>query len=340
MKSLMWLGGDRFETQNGLPAPQSPLDPHDVLLRVKAVGICKSDIHIQEGRFPWAHPPLILGHEIAGVVDSVGTRVTRVQPGSRVTCDSVVGCYKCAYCLRGQKQFCVNGYELGFSRDGGCQEFVILPEQNIHPIGTSVSMEEAAILDMEVFAAINKPGVRPGETVLVIGPGPAGLIATQIVRTLGAGKVLLSGKSDFRLRLGLQLGVDRAIDIRKEKLVEVIREETMGMGADLVIDCAGTTESFHHAIESATPGGRVILYGVYPVQLPEARVADILLKDLVVYGSCSNRDGWDVVISWVEQGQLNLEALITHKFPIEEGARAYDLVRDEPEGLVKAVLLL
>lgn len=340
MRKLTWLGTNRFEIDDGLDSLIQPLGAHDVLLNVKAVGICRTDIHIQKGRFSWARPPLVLGHEIAGVVHSVGVGVTRVQPGSRVTVDSVVGCGKCAFCQRGQRQFCAHGYELGITKDGGCQELLVIPDQNVYPVSNFVSMEEAAILDMEVFAAINKAGIRQGETVLIIGPGPAGLVATQIARILGAGKVLLSGTTESRLRLGLHLGADRATDMRKESISEVIREETQGMGVELVIDCAGTCESFQQAIESATRGGRVILYGIYPEVLPEARVAEIVLKDLTIFGSLSNRKGWDVVITWVQEGKLNLKTLITHRFPLEEGARAFDYVRTEPEDLVKAVILL
>ncbi|MGH9444830.1 MAG: zinc-dependent alcohol dehydrogenase, partial [Terriglobia bacterium] len=296
MKKLVWKGAGRFEMEEVKAPSAGALGPHELLLRVKAVGLCATDIHILNGRFPLVKPPRVLGHEIAGIVEAVGSGVRRLSPGARVTCDSVVGCGRCHFCARGSRQFCIEGYELGFTRDGGCQEFLVLPEENALPVGNHISMEEAAILDMEVYRALKKPGIRPRETVLIAGSGPAGLIAVQVARILGAGRVLLSGNAERRLALGLQLGADRTIDIRTENLGEVIREETHGVGVDLAMDCAGTSESFRQVLESVTPGGRVVLYGVYPDPLPNASVLLVVLKDITVYGSVSDRVGWSEVI--------------------------------------------
>ena len=134
-----------------------------------------------------------------------------------------------------------------------------MPEENVHPVGDVVSMEEAAILDMEVLAALRKPGAIEGNTLLIIGSGPAGLVATQLAKILGAEKVILSGDNEKRLELGRRLGADRTIDVRKENLEEVINRETQGRGVDLAMDCAGTSKSFTQALESAAPGTRVVL---------------------------------------------------------------------------------
>jgi len=338
MKKVKWLGESKFRIEEAPHPNASVLATHEVLLQVKAVGICKTDIHIMEGRLPDVSPPRILGHEIAGIVDRVGSGVLRVKPGDRVTCDSVVGCGHCDDCHKGSRQFCRNGYEFGFGHDGGCQESLVMPEENLHPIGDSISMEEAAILDMEVLAALRRAGTIQGETVLIIGSGPAGLVATQVARILGAQKVFLSGDTEKKLRLGRLLGADRIVDIRSEDLGTVIKHETRGRGVDMAMDCAGTSESFAQALELAAPGARVVLYGVYPDPLPEARVLKIVLKNLCVYGSVCDRVGWNDVIAWVEQGRLNLKELITHTFPLEEAPHAYEYVRQGSDELVKAVL--
>jgi len=338
MTRVTWLGGSDFQIDEA-PDPEGVvLAPDEVLLRVKAVGICKTDLHIMEGRLPQVTAPRILGHEISGIVERVGSGVHVVKPGSRVTCDSVVACGQCDFCRRGSRQFCRSGYEFGFGRDGGCQRFLVMPEENVHPVGDVVSMEEAAILDMEVLAALRKPGTIDGNTVLIIGSGPAGLVATQVAKILGAEKVILSGDTGKRLELGRHLGADRIVDIRTEDLGSVIKHETLGQGVDVAMDCAGTSESFAQALESAAPGSRVVLYGVYPDPLPEARVLRIVLKNLFVYGSVCDRVGWEDVIAWVEQGRLNLKDLITHTFPLEEAPHAYEVVRQGSPELVKAVL--
>ena len=169
-------------------------------IRVRAVGICGTDIHIISGQYGLAKPPLVLGHEIAGEIEAVGAGVTRVQPGDRVTVDQVVGCGACFFCRRGSVQFCETGFELGITRDGGCQDFVLAPMQNVHTLPDTISYEEGAILDMEVWAALDKCGIRPGDSVLVLGHGPAGMVACQIARAMGCGSVILAGRSETRLQ--------------------------------------------------------------------------------------------------------------------------------------------
>lgn len=341
MKRMTWRGKTDFLFEEVSGLEDAVLAPHEVLLRVKAVGICRTDIHIMEGRFSQVRPPIVLGHEIAGVVERVGAEVKRVQSGTRVTCDSVIGCGHCAFCRRGSRQFCRGGYELGFSPEqGGCQELLILPDENVHPIGDCVSMEEAAILDMEVYAALKKSGVKPTDQVLIMGAGPAGLTAIQVARILGAVKVLVSGETDYRLAVGRQLGANRTINIRKEDLAEAVSEETDDLGMDLVMDCAGTEESFNQALELICPGGRLVLYGVYPDPAHGAHIVNIVLKDLIVYGSQSDRKCWNEVIGLVERSRLNLKPLITHRFPLQEAPCAYEQVRNQRDGLVKAVLQL
>lgn len=338
MKRIVWQGDNRLELQEVSDPKPDSLGDHDVLLRVMAVGICRTDLHILDGRFPWVKPPRVLGHEISGVIEAVGPMVSRVQAGERVTCDSVLGCGHCDFCVRGSRQFCRQGQELGFTRDGGCQEWLVLPEENVYPVAESTSMEEAAILDMEVYAALKKAEVRSGDTVLVIGAGPAGLVAIQVTRILGARRVLLSGDSKQRLALGSSLGAHRIIDIRQESLAGIIEEETKKRGADLVMDCAGTAESLNQALDSVMPGGRVALYGIYPDPLREVRITPLVLKDLTVFGSLSDRNYWQEVIHLVETGALNLARLITHTFPLEEAAKAYHLLRDRSAEVIKIVL--
>ncbi len=339
MKRLVWQGHDRLVMEEvRSPQEERSLGASEVLLRVMAVGVCRTDIHIMDGRFPQVKPPRVLGHEIAGIVKRVGKEVRRAEPGWRVTCDSVVGCGRCYFCRAGSRQFCTTGYEMGFTHDGGCQEWLIVPEENVYPVGDTISMEEAAILDMEVYAALKKSEIRTGDVVLIEGPGPAGLVASQIARILRARRVLLSGDSERRLETGKLLGVDRAIHIRKEDLGKAVREETEGRGADLVMDCAGTAESFRQALETVAPGGKVVLYGIYPDPLPQASVLPVILKNLVVYGALSDRKYWDEVIALVEAGRLNLKRLITHIFPLDEAAEAYAYTRDGRDGVVKVVL--
>ena len=340
MKRLVWLGGNefRFEQRDGsVPAPP----PGQVTVRVKAVGVCGTDIHIISGNYGLAKPPLVLGHEMAGVIAAAGSGVTRVQAGDRVTVDQVVGCGECFFCRRGSVQFCETGFELGITRDGGCQDFVVTPERNVYRIPDSISFEEAAILDMEVWAALDKCSIQPGDSVLVLGHGPAGMVACQIAKAMGAGKVILAGRSEARLTKAATLGLaDIYVRVQQQDLLEAVKSVTGGRGADVVFECAGAAETAAAAIEAAICGGRVVFYGVQAAPLERFDINRLVLKDLVVFGALSDRRGWEQVIALVVTGKLRLAPLITHRFPLDCAPQAYELVRNKAGGVVKAVLTL
>lgn len=183
-----------------------------------------------DGHLPAAHPPLVLGHEIAGTVVAVGTRVERVHIGDRVTIDQVVGCGECIFCRRGSRQFCTTGYELGMTADGGCQGFIVVPQKNVFSVPATISDEAAAILDMEVWAAVSKCGVGRGEAVLVLGPGPAGLIACQIAKVFGAGRVILAGPNSMRMKKAQELGfADAYVFSDEEDVASRVLQMTCGL---------------------------------------------------------------------------------------------------------------
>lgn len=339
MKRLIWEGGTRF--RYGPAAVPDKLTDGSVLVRPTAVGICGTDVHIIEGRFPAARPPLVLGHEIAGVVVAIGPGVHRVKAGDRVTIDQVIGCGMCFFCRRGSRQFCTVGFELGITADGGCQDFLVVPQENVFVLPPTISDEVAAILDMEVWAAVTKCGVNPGESVLVFGPGPAGMVACQVARILGAGRVILVGPDGPRIRHAQKLRLaDAYVLADREKVPDRIMAETAGIGAGVVIDCAGTSDALTNALASVMPGGRIVTYGVHTTPFPSFDVNRIVLRDLVVFGALSDRNGWEKVIELVSKGELLLDPLITHRFSFEDAPAAYEAVRRGSDGLIKAVIML
>lgn len=310
-------------------------------MRVRAVGVCGTDLHILAGRLPGTAPPLILGHEIAGLIDAVGPGSCQAREGDRVTVDQVVGCGECFYCARGSRQFCERGFELGITRDGGCQDYLILPASNVHPLPETISFEEAAILDMEVWAAIHKAGSIHGATVLITGNGPVGLIACQIARAMGAVRILLTGLNRERMAIAESLQVaDRYVLALNGEVGRVVAGETGGRGVDVAIECAGSPAAVSDAIGATVRGGRVILFGVHPDAAPAFDINSIVLKDLTIFGALSDRIGWEEVISLVTSGRLQLAPLITHRFPLHRAPEAYDLVRRSGDSVMKAVLLL
>jgi L-iditol 2-dehydrogenase len=335
LRKLVWLGNDDFKIERLSGSPPDPGNDQ-VLLKVRSVGICGTDIHILKGALPTARPPMVLGHEISGEIAAVGKNVNHVREGDRVTVDAVVGCGKCKLCRRARIQFCAEGFEFGISRDGGCQDYLVLPKENVYPIPGAISFEEAAMLDMEVYNAVRKCRIESGDSVLVLGAGPIGLITCQVTRILGAGRVTLSDV------LKTRLDAAESLDMANAYL-------TCGNGSsnsepsgqfDVVIDCAGTSASIKQALKAVRPCGRVLMYGVYENAIDHLDLNLIVLKDLVLFGSQSDRNGWEDVIGLVSSGALNLKSLITHRFSLEDGPRAYDLVHRREPTAIKAVLLV
>jgi len=281
---------------------------------------------------------MVLGHEISGIVAGAGKNVTRVSVGDRVTVDAVIGCGICDLCKRGRIQFCAKGFECGITSDGGSQDFLTVPEKNVYPIPDSMSFEEAAILDMEVYNAVEKCGIQAGESVLVLGAGPIGLIACQVAKILGAGQIILSDPLPDRLRAAEAIGMADVYHLTSDDGIENTQPETSTM--DVVIDCAGTAVSTARALDTVRPCGRVLLYGVYEHTIDQFDMNQVVLKDLVIFGSQSDRTGWEKIIELVNSGALNLKALITHTFPLEDAPRAYKLVGKHEAAAIKAVLQL
>jgi L-iditol 2-dehydrogenase len=340
MRKAIWRGTDLLEFVRDAAGPPPVQDPDHVRLRITAAGVCGTDVHIIQGRLRFTDPPLVLGHEFTGVVEECGVAVTGVRPGDRVKCDSVVGCGACAWCARGATQFCPTGSEFGITRDGAWCEYLVAPERNLHRLPETIPDEVAAIMDVEVFGALRKPGIAAGEVVAVFGPGPAGLIATQLARLMGAGCVILCGTRWERLEAGRELGADHLIHVGEQDPVKAIRGLTGGCGADLVFEASGSARAVADAIEAVRPQGKVVLYGVHGRPMPDFQVDRVVLKDLEVYGALANRTGWEELIALVAQGRLNLARLITHAFPLEAAGEAYRAASSRDSGCLKAVLLI
>lgn len=338
MRQVIWLGPGRLVFSadgRGRPEPSSPVE---VVVRVTAAGICATDLHLIEGRLSIASPPLVLGHEIAGVIEACGSAVRRFRPGERVKCDSVIGCGACVWCRRGAAQFCPSGSELGITRPGGWAEWVVVPERNLYRLPEEIPDEVAAVMDVEVPRALAKAGIAAGEKVAIFGPGPSGLLAVQLARLAGAEPVILCGTRPERLALGKRLGAHYTVEVNQVPAAERVRELTGGAGADVGFDAAGTTRAVRDLLDALRPQGRAVLYGLHGAPMKEFPIDVVVLKDLVVYGALPDRTGWEELIALVASGRLDLASLITHRFPLESAAEAVRLLSAREDGVVKAVL--
>lgn len=318
------------EIVEGLPVPEP--GPGEIRLRVGAAGLCGTDVHVYHW-VPWAAArvkiPTILGHEIAGTVDAIGPGVTHVAVGDLVSLESHLSCGVCYPCRNGRRHLCASTHYPGIDIPGGFAEWLVVPAQLAWVHRAKLPIEVAAMFEpfgIAVHAALEGPGVA-GRDVLVSGCGPIGLMSVGVARALGAARVIASDPNPLRLRAAETFGASRLVDPSHDDLAAACREETAGRGIDVVLECAGHEAALHGAAQVLTPGGELRLVG-----MPEAAVSlDLstwILKGIVVRAIHGRRifESWEHASRLVESGKIDLAPLVSHRLPLREGLRSFELV--------------
>ena len=294
--------------------------PGQVLLAVRAAGICGTDLHIFHDEYP-TQPPVVLGHELAGEVAAVGEGVSRVAPGDRVTTETYFHlCGACRFCRGGQPNLCPERRSIGSAVNGGFAPYVLVPERNVHRLPDGLSFQEAALtepLACVVHGALELPKVTAGDVAVITGPGAIGLLALQAVRAAGAAVVMLGTAADRRrLELARALGATRAIDITEEDADPIVRELTGGWGADIVIECSGAGPAALGLLEHARRGGQYAQIGLFGK--PVAWDLDqVCMKELRVTGSnASVPSAWRTALRLLAAGSVRTAPLISDVYPL------------------------
>ena len=324
--------------------PVPAIGPDDVLVRVRACGICGSDVHGLDGRTGRRIPPLVMGHEAAGEVVEAGTNVTDLAAGDRVTFDSTVYCGRCFHCIRGEQNLCDNREVLGVSpgpyrRHGAFAEFVSVPRRIMYRLPDNLSFEQAAMIEAVSVAvhAVNLTPIRLGDTAVVVGSGMIGLLTIQSARNAGCSRVIVVDPDEGRLKLALAAGATDSINPKATNAVEAIRAMTDGHGADVALECVGATDPIVTAIDGVRKGGAVTLVGnVSPkIDLP---LQSVVSRQIRVQGSCASNGEYPACIEMMSRGAIRVDTLISAVAPLEEGASWFDrLYRHEPN-LMKVIL--
>jgi 2-desacetyl-2-hydroxyethyl bacteriochlorophyllide A dehydrogenase len=304
--------------------PVPGLEPGDILVDVKACGICGSDIHIvYEGVTPTAYSPITLGHEPSGVIAALGTEVEGWKPGERVTVNPFVTCGKCVNCISGNSQVCLSRRVVGIHMEGGLAEFLKVPARNLVRLPEAIPFDQGGIAVDAVatpFHAITKRGaLKVGEKVAVLGCGGLGIHGVQIAKICGASMVIAVDTIDSALERAKKVGADEVINPKREKPVEKIKAMTGGMGADLVLEFIGLKETIEQAIGCVRTGGRVVVVGLGPDAIslpPPSAFVRSELSFLGSYGSSTSEI--QSVIDLAANGKLKLSESITERFPLEE----------------------
>ena len=342
MKALV-LHKTRDLRVDDVPQPQA--GPGQVLVRVRAVGLCGSDVHYYtHGRIgdQVLRKPMIMGHEGAGEVAALGAGVEGLEVGQRVALDPAVSCGRCEWCTTERPNLCPNvRFFATPPYDGLMCEFAVVERSQCLPIPDAMTWEEAAMLEpLQVGVhAVNLVGVRPGETVAVVGVGPIGLGCLQTARAGGAGRIIATDKLDYRLKLARQLGADETINVDKNDPVEEVRRMTGGRGVDLVFECTNRAAGAPQAWGLVCIGGRVMMVGIPEEDEITLPAHPPRRKELRIQYVRRSRYAAEQAIDLVAGRRIDVARWVTHRVPLEEAAKAFEMVERYADGVLKAVIL-
>jgi propanol-preferring alcohol dehydrogenase len=319
-----------------VPAP--PLGERDVLLRVRAAGICHSDVHYRAGKSPVSPLPLTLGHEVAGVVEAVGPGVTRLRPGDRACLHYLISCGDCYYCSAGHEQFCPAGKMLGHHRDGGYAELVAVPERNAVRLPEEIRFEQGATLmcaSATALHALRKARLKAGETVAVFGVGGLGMSAIQLARAFGALDVYAVDINPKKLALAEK---HRAVPVSAAEMdpVAEVRRLTAGRGVDVALELIGLPQTMRQAVQSLAVLGRAVIAGISDRPLVLDSYRELLGREAEVIGSNDHLlQELPLLLELARRGALDLTDVVTRTVPLE--ARAINAALDDLERFGDAV---
>ena len=322
--------------------PEPTIGPDDLLVRVRACGICGSDVHGFDGSTGRRIPPLVMGHEAAGEVAAVGANVHDIRVGDRVTFDSTIYCGKCFYCTRGEVNLCDNREVLGVSpgpyrRHGAFAEFVAVPRRISYVLPESLSYEQAALIEA-VSVAVHAGAISPkAEMAVVVGAGMIGVLAVQALRAAGCPVVIAVDVDDDRLNRARGLGAAEAFNSKTVDVPARVREMTSGRGVELAVECVGATDPIRTAIACTRKGGAVTLVGnVAPtVELP---LQEVVTRQIRLQGSCASSGEYPKCIELLASGAIKVDSLISAVAPLAEGPQWFDRLYRREGNLMKVIL--
>ncbi len=341
MKALVLKEYHRFVYED---VSEPEIGPDEVLIQVKACGICGSDVHGLDGSSGRRIPPIIMGHEASGVLAHVGKHVAGFSEGDRVTFDSTIYCGTCYFCRRGEINLCDNRRVLGVSCDeyrqhGAFAEYVAVPQHILYPLPKSLSFERAAMVEALsiAFHAVELTPIALNDTAVVVGTGMIGLLVIQTLRIAGCGKIIAIDIDQRKLDLASQLGADEVFRADRIDAPAEVTKLTNGRGADVSFEVVGNTQALNTAILSLKKGGTLTLVGnVSPqVDLP-LQVA--VTRQIRIQGSCASCGEYPACLDMIANDKINVDALISKTAPLIEGAHWFEKLYKGEDDLMKVIL--
>ncbi|MFH1008146.1 MAG: zinc-binding dehydrogenase [Candidatus Latescibacterota bacterium] len=318
--------------------------PDEVLIEIKAASICGTDIHIRHDQFPY-WPPVVMGHEFSGQIAEIGSEVEHYRRGDRVVAEPhTKACEKCYFCRTGNRQVCSSKRSPGWGIDGAFAKYLKMPEKLLHRIPDHVSFEEASLVEPTANAVhdvLERGRVEAEDFVVVLGPGPIGLLAAMCAKAEGARKVMIVGtprSEALRLKVARTIGIDYVVNMGEEDPNEKVLELTHGMGADLVVEASGAQSAIRSTVDLVRKKGRITVIGM----TGQAEIA--FPWDKAVFKACdlyfnlsTSYTSWDRAISLIAERKIDVGALITHREPLTNWEQVFDDV--EQSRALKGILV-
>lgn len=327
MKALLLTAPSKLEFTD-MPNPV-PADD-EVLLRIRACGICGSDIHGWDGSTGRRRPPLIMGHEASGEIVAVGPKVDRWRKGDRVTFDSTISCGKCHYCRSGQVNLCDNRRVVGvapaeYRQHGAFAEHVAVPARILYPLPDQLSFTQAAMIEPVSIAihAIQRTKILPTDTAVVVGAGMIGLFVIQALRWAGAKQIVAVDLAENRLALAKELGATHTLKSDACDVPAEIAKLTEGRGADLAYEVVGVSPTLNLAIATLRRGGSIVLVGNlapktdFPLQA-------VVTREITLFGSCSSAGEYPLCLELIAKGAIRVEPMISAVAPLSDGVEWFE----------------
>ncbi len=314
--------------------------PGQVLVAMKRVGVCGSDIHVFHGQHPYVTYPLTQGHEVSGEIIALGEGVTGLAVGQKVTIEPQVTCGQCHPCRHGKYNLCENLKVMGFQTIGAASEYFAVDARKITPLPDSMTFEEGAMIEPLAVTvhAVKRVGDVSGKKVAVLGAGPIGILLVQTLKAFGAAEVLVTDVSDLRLQLAKDCGADYVFNTREADFGKVVVDSFGPDKADLIYDCAGNNITMGQAIQNARKGSIIVLVAVF-AGMATVDLAKLNDSELDLYTSMMYRhDDYVDAIRIVNEGKVNLKPLVSKHFPLTEYQEAYDYIDHNRETTMKVLI--
>ena len=318
--------------------PEPEVADNEVLLKIKKVGICGTDLHIYTGGMP-VQTPLVLGHEFVGDVAKVGKDVTKVKVGDRAVAEHVLGCGKCIYCDEGKRNLCKTPTVLGLHKQGALAEYLAVPESLIYRLPEELSYDEGVLVEPLSIAvyAVRKAHVRVGDAVAVIGQGPIGLFVDQVAKSAGA-TVYGFDKHDNRLQFAQEHKyIHKGLNVTQPDYLNNFQSLLASDGADVVFEAVGSDQSAEMALELARDAGKVLILGVFEHNV-QVNMMQIVKKELTVQGSWTCIFAFGPTISLLQSKEVAVNQFITHRYPFADTKKAFDEALTDKGNRIKTVI--